>query len=151
MIDDVLLDPVTSTIYHNERRSTGANALVNTHTGTDVVAGPDWDVRTGVQEYGGAAAIIYDGNIYFSNIKDGRVYIAQEGETPHPVTPGGPSFLQPVMLAECNMDFLPLILQRALFTVSQTLLCIRNGPPSSYPYSKIIRVTRLKQSEPLCV
>jgi dipeptidyl aminopeptidase/acylaminoacyl peptidase len=40
-----------------------------------------------VQEYGGAAAIIYDGNIYFSNIKDGRIYIAHEGETPQPVTP----------------------------------------------------------------
>jgi dipeptidyl aminopeptidase/acylaminoacyl peptidase len=85
-IDDVLVDPVTSTVYHNERRSTGSNAIVNTSTGIDVVAG-DWNVRTGVQEYGGGAAIAYDGNIYFSNIKDGRVYMVKEGEVPQPVTP----------------------------------------------------------------
>ncbi|KAF7983607.1 hypothetical protein HWV62_20518 [Athelia sp. TMB] len=83
---DVLLDPVTRVTYHIEGRSSGQNALVNTISGADVVAG-DWNVRSGVHEYGGAPAIVYDGNIYFSNINDGRVYHVREGGTPEAVTP----------------------------------------------------------------
>ena len=74
-------------MYHIERRSTGLNALVNTITGIDVVAG-DWNVRTRVQEYGGGAAIAYDGHIYFSNAKDSRLYKVKEGAMPEPITPG---------------------------------------------------------------
>lgn len=74
-------------MYHIERRSTGSNALVNTSTGADVIAG-HWNVRTRVHEYGGGAAIAYDGHIYFSNAEDGRLYRVQEGATPEPITPG---------------------------------------------------------------
>ncbi|KII84782.1 hypothetical protein PLICRDRAFT_45589 [Plicaturopsis crispa FD-325 SS-3] len=84
--DAVVVDRVTSTVYHVERRPTGRNAIVNTKTNIDVVAG-DWNVRTGVQEYGGGAAIASDGIIYFSNFPDGRVYKVKEGSTPEPITP----------------------------------------------------------------
>lgn len=50
-MDEVIVDPVTSTVYHTERRPSegGRNVLVNTETGLDVV-GKGWNVRTGVQE-----------------------------------------------------------------------------------------------------
>lgn len=85
------MDPVTSTIYHIESRPSdalpGRNVLVNTATGSDVV-GAGWNVRTGVHEYGGAAAIAYDGVLYFSHLTDGRVYRVSEGTQPKAVTPG---------------------------------------------------------------
>ena len=60
---------------------------MNTITGHDVVAG-DWNVGTTVHEYGGAAAIVYDGVVYFSNLKDGRVYRVRNGMQPEGVTEG---------------------------------------------------------------
>lgn len=65
----------------------------------DVISG-GWNVRTGVQEYGGGAAIVYDGSIYFSNIKDGRVYVVKKGGLPQPVTPG----MMPDVLIDCCND-----------------------------------------------
>lgn len=54
-LDEVLVDPVTSAIYHIEKRPSegGRNVLVNTKTGLDVV-GREWNVRSRVHEYGGA-------------------------------------------------------------------------------------------------
>ena len=74
-IDEVILDCSTKLPYHIERRPTegGRCVLVDDITHKDVV-GPDWNVRTGVQEYGGGAAIVKDGIVFFSNFGDGRVY-----------------------------------------------------------------------------
>ena len=84
------MDPVTSTIYHIESRPSdplpGRNVLVHTTAKKDVV-GPGWNVRTAVHEYGGAAAIAYDGVVYFSHLTDGRVYRVSEGTEPEAVTP----------------------------------------------------------------
>ncbi|KAI0085246.1 alpha/beta-hydrolase [Irpex rosettiformis] len=87
-VDEVIVDPVTSSVYHIEGRPSegGRNVLVNTEAGIDVV-GQGWNVRTGVQEYGGAAAIVYDGKAIFSNIVDGRAYIVAPGGEPKPITP----------------------------------------------------------------
>ena len=53
------------------------------------VVGKDWNVRSGVHEYGGLAATASKGVIYFSNYSDSRVYrIGADGSTPEPVTPG---------------------------------------------------------------
>ncbi|KAI0819862.1 alpha/beta-hydrolase [Trametes gibbosa] len=86
--DELLVDPVTSTIYHIERRPNddGRLVIVNTEKGKDVF-GKDWSARTSVHEYGGGPAVAYDGVIYFSNFKDGRVYRLNEGGEPEPVTP----------------------------------------------------------------
>ncbi|KZP07037.1 hypothetical protein FIBSPDRAFT_694355, partial [Athelia psychrophila] len=83
---DVLVDPLTLVTYHIESRSTGLNALVRTAADHDVVAG-EWNVRSGVHEYGGAPAIVYGGTAYFSNFADGRVYSVREGAAPEAVTP----------------------------------------------------------------
>ncbi|CDO77752.1 hypothetical protein BN946_scf184993.g15 [Trametes cinnabarina] len=86
--DEVFVDPITSTIYHIEQRPNegGRAVIVDTEKGVDVV-GKEWNVRSGVHEYGGAPAVAYDGVIYFSNFKDGRVYRTKDGSTPYPVTP----------------------------------------------------------------
>lgn len=63
--------------------------LVHTATGRDVV-GAAWNVRTAVQEYGGAPAIVHNSVAYFSHMVDGQVYrvAAEGGEEPQIVTPG---------------------------------------------------------------
>jgi hypothetical protein len=67
--------------------------LVNTKTGQDVTVGKDWNVRTGVHEYGGAPAIVHNGITYFSHYGDGRIYQVKEGGEPEAVTPGESTLL----------------------------------------------------------
>ncbi|KAF8882982.1 Alpha/Beta hydrolase protein [Infundibulicybe gibba] len=85
---DVIVDAATSTVYHIESRPSeaGRDVLVHTASGRDIV-GPGWNVRTGVQEYGGAAAV-HAGTAYFSHYKDGRLYAVNAGGgEPQAVTP----------------------------------------------------------------
>ncbi|KIP04425.1 hypothetical protein PHLGIDRAFT_93514 [Phlebiopsis gigantea 11061_1 CR5-6] len=88
-VDSIFVDPVTSTVYHIENRPTegGRNVIVKTEHGTDV-AGKEFNCRTGVIEYGGAAATAYAGVVLFSNFSDNRVYSVKDGEaSPTAVTP----------------------------------------------------------------
>src|SRR6185312_15939269 len=48
---------------------------------------PPFNARTRVHEYGGGDYIVRDGQVYFSNFSDQRVYAAIEGKTPDPITP----------------------------------------------------------------
>ncbi|KDR71917.1 hypothetical protein GALMADRAFT_143675 [Galerina marginata CBS 339.88] len=93
-IADLVVDRVTSEVYHLESRPSekGRSVLVHTASKRDVV-GPGWNVRTSVQEYGGASAIVHDGVAYFSHVDDGRIYRVRAGEDqeePEPITPGKP-------------------------------------------------------------
>uniref|UniRef100_A0A0W0FFF2 Putative alpha/beta-hydrolase n=1 Tax=Moniliophthora roreri TaxID=221103 RepID=A0A0W0FFF2_MONRR len=88
---DILVDPITSNIYHLESRPSegGRTALVDTRAQRDII-GPEWNASDSVHEYGGGAATVYDGIAYFSNIKDGRVYrvsVKDDGAAPEAVTP----------------------------------------------------------------
>ncbi|CAL1702735.1 unnamed protein product [Somion occarium] len=87
-VDNVIVDPITSTVYHVEKRPSegGRSVLVRTEESVDVI-GKEFNCRTGVHEYGGAAATVCDGVIYFSNFSDGRVYKLKEGDKPEPITP----------------------------------------------------------------
>ncbi|KAG9225461.1 hypothetical protein CCMSSC00406_0002964 [Pleurotus cornucopiae] len=94
-IAELLVDPITNKIYHVESRpaEAGRNVLVETETGRELV-GKEWNVRTGVHEYGGGSAIVYGGVAYFSYYGDGRVYtvdVGSEGATPEAVTPDSKS------------------------------------------------------------
>jgi hypothetical protein len=94
-IVDVIVDPVTSEVYHIESRPSekGRCVLVHTESDRDIV-GVDWNVRTAVQEYGGAAAIVHDSLAYFSHVVDGRIYrvrVGGESAEPEPITPGAPN------------------------------------------------------------
>ncbi|KAI0925300.1 hypothetical protein AcV7_005576 [Taiwanofungus camphoratus] len=87
-VEEVFVDPITSTVYHIEARPSegGRSVIVKTEEGSDVV-GKEWNTRTGVQEYGGAPAIAYNGVVYFSNYVDSRVYMVRSGGQPEPITP----------------------------------------------------------------
>ncbi|PPQ74706.1 hypothetical protein CVT26_007557 [Gymnopilus dilepis] len=91
-IGDVIVDRATSEVYHLESRPSekGRVVLVHTASNRDIV-GPGWNVRTGVHEYGGAAAIVHNGIAYFSHMADGRVYRVrlQDENEPEPITPEG--------------------------------------------------------------
>ena len=49
-----------------------------------------WDARTQVHEYGGAASVVVNNILYFSHIKDHRVYKTVKGGNPVPITSGEP-------------------------------------------------------------
>ncbi|KAJ7207938.1 Alpha/Beta hydrolase protein [Mycena pura] len=87
---EIVVDSVTATVYHVESRPSegGRCVLVESNTGRDIV-GAQWNVRTGVQEYGGAPAIVHAGVAYFSHFADSRVYSVEveEGSQPRAVTP----------------------------------------------------------------
>ncbi|KAJ7485135.1 Alpha/Beta hydrolase protein [Mycena galericulata] len=88
---DVVVDPITSQVYHIEKRPAegGRNTLLNTATDSEVTGG-DWDVKTTVNGYGGAPAIVYDNVVYFSHVRDGRVYrldLSEANNAPDAITP----------------------------------------------------------------
>ncbi|KAF7329062.1 Peptidase-S9 domain-containing protein [Mycena kentingensis (nom. inval.)] len=85
---EVVVDSGSGKVYHLEGRPSegGRNVLVASETGQDAV-GKEWNVRSGVHEYGGAPAVVHNGVIYFSHIGDGRVYMQTVGGEALPVTP----------------------------------------------------------------
>ena len=54
----------------------------------DITPAP-FSARTRVHEYGGGAALVYDGAIFFSNFADQRLYRQEGAEAPVPLTPEG--------------------------------------------------------------
>ena len=69
----------------------GRNVIVqlagpNGHAGTVDVTPEGYNVRNRVHEYGGAAYVVKDGVVYFSNFSDQRIYRHTIGEQPDPVT-----------------------------------------------------------------
>jgi len=50
---------------------------------------PPWNARTRVHEYGGGAAAVAGGTVYFSNWEDQRIYRLDPGGQPRPITPEG--------------------------------------------------------------
>ena len=53
---------------------------------TDVTPSP-FNARTRVHEYGGAAFVVRDSTVYFSNFADQRLYRQTSGSDPQPITP----------------------------------------------------------------
>ncbi|KAG9315056.1 Alpha/Beta hydrolase protein [Chiua virens] len=92
---DLFVDSVNNNIYHIEPRSedNARYVIVDTLSQRDVLPSP-YSARTGVQEYGGAAAVAYGGTLYFSNSADNRVYSikAVGNAQPEPVTPDNPKY-----------------------------------------------------------
>lgn len=84
----IFVDPVTKDIYYIELRASedGRCVLMNNKTQKEVF-GKDFNARTRVHEYGGGAAIAYNGTVYSSNFTDFRLYAAKDGNI-KPITPG---------------------------------------------------------------
>ena len=51
---------------------------------------PEFNARTRAHEYGGGAFCVAEGNIFFCNDADQKIYRQLEGEKPKPITPEGP-------------------------------------------------------------
>jgi dipeptidyl aminopeptidase/acylaminoacyl peptidase len=82
-------------IYWTESRpgEGGRNVLVKKDGGD--VTPPPFNVRTRVHEYGGGAASVHQGAVWFSHFADQRLYRLEPGGVPQPLTPepaGGASF-----------------------------------------------------------
>lgn len=109
-VEDIFLDPITSKVYFAQKRPEesqynrllymslhwylsidGRSAIVDASDRKDVFSG-EWDARTKVHEYGGAAAVVFGDIIYFSHFADDRVYKTVKGGTPVPITPGSYNF-----------------------------------------------------------
>ncbi|KAG9315059.1 alpha beta-hydrolase [Chiua virens] len=92
---DLFVDPTNNNIYHIEPRpkESARYVIVDTLSQRDVLPSP-YSARTGVQEYGGAAAVAHGGTLYFSNSADNRVYSVKAvgNAQPEPVTPDNPKY-----------------------------------------------------------
>lgn len=79
------------TIYWMEGRprEQGRNVLVRHRPGSTPldITPPGFNARTRVHEYGGGAAVVRDGSVYFSNMADQRLYRHAPAGEPVPLTP----------------------------------------------------------------
>jgi dipeptidyl aminopeptidase/acylaminoacyl peptidase len=81
-------------IYWIEGRPNEAGRSVLVRRGADGsisdVVPPGFNVRSRVHEYGGGAYVVDEGDVYFSNFADQRIYkIFREAGEPTPITPEG--------------------------------------------------------------
>lgn len=90
---DVVMDG--DTVYWSEMRPTesGRYVIVNGKTLKDVLP-PEFNARTRVHEYGGAAFTVHQGTIFFTNFQDQRLYKIQTNQKPVPLTSEGIRFAQ---------------------------------------------------------
>lgn len=59
---------------------------------------PPFNARTRVHEYGGRNIVVDGDNVYFSNFRDQRIYVVEDGGAPRPVTAEAPlRFADPVV------------------------------------------------------
>jgi dipeptidyl aminopeptidase/acylaminoacyl peptidase len=90
-LDQIQLDG--DNVYWLEGRASegGRNVIVKlTPAGPVDVSATEFNVRTRVHEYGGAAYTVHKGAIYFSNYSDQRIYRQAPGEAPVAMTEPGP-------------------------------------------------------------
>ncbi|KAL0575149.1 hypothetical protein V5O48_006826 [Marasmius crinis-equi] len=89
--EDIILDQANSKVYYAQKRPEegGRSAIVAAEDRQDLFDG-SWDARTQVHEYGGAAAVVFESVLYFSNFTDKRVYKCEKGGKPVAVTPDKP-------------------------------------------------------------
>jgi dipeptidyl aminopeptidase/acylaminoacyl peptidase len=90
-LGDILIDGAD--IYWIEGRPSegGRNVVVRRGAGgttSDITPAP-FSVRTRVHEYGGGAALVHRGLVFFSNFADQRLYRQANGGAPEPLTPEG--------------------------------------------------------------
>ena len=97
IVSDVvkLAEPVLDgrDIYWTELRPTEGGRIVivkrSPDGATTDITPPGFNVRTRVHEYGGAAFVVREGDVWFSNFDDQRLYHQAAGSDPVPVTPEG--------------------------------------------------------------
>src|SRR5713226_9297568 len=90
-LGDILIDG--GDIYWTESRPSegGRNVVVRRIPGggTEDITSAPFSARTRVHEYGGGAATVHQGAVFFSNFTDQRLYRQTAGGAPEPLTPDG--------------------------------------------------------------
>ena len=83
-------------VYWIEGRASegGRNVIVRRRPSGQIadMTPPEFNVRSRVHEYGGAAYTVDRGTIYFSNFQDQRIYRQQKDRAPVAITDAGPFF-----------------------------------------------------------
>lgn len=77
-------------IYWSELRAwdKGRTVIVRRNPDGETTVTPDgFNVRSRVHEYGGGSYFVANGNVYFSNFIDQRLYQQKPGSEPQPITP----------------------------------------------------------------
>ena len=90
-LGDILIDGANIYWVEGRPREGGRNVVVRgTPAGAieDITPAP-FSARTRVHEYGGGAATVVDGVVFFSNFADQRLYRQSRGQAPEPLTPEG--------------------------------------------------------------
>lgn len=138
-IAEIGVDPITGVLYHSESRPSekGRNAIVRTEDDTDAFD-LEWNARTGVHEYGGAAFCVHGGKVYFSDIKTGRIHRI-DGQGPVPVSPGELPLLAGSSTGLSENPGLTNLKQRTRTGAMQTLQYTSHIPSCSSPSEKTIR------------
>ncbi|KAG1880749.1 Alpha/Beta hydrolase protein [Suillus subluteus] len=132
-MSDIFVDPVTKDIYYIEQRASesGRYVILSNQTQSEVFA-KDFNARTRVHEYGGAAAIAYNGTVYSSNFADFLVYAAKDGKI-KPITPEDPKKIYryaDFCVHPVHTDLLVAILEDHTHDTPQTVrnsLCVINS------------------------
>ena len=87
-LGDILVDG--GDVYWIESRPSdgGRNVVVRRRDGgaNDITPAP-FSARTRAHEYGGGAATVHQGSVYFSNFADQRLYRQEPGQAPQPLIP----------------------------------------------------------------
>jgi dipeptidyl aminopeptidase/acylaminoacyl peptidase len=90
-LGDIIVDG--GDIYWIEGRpgEGGRNVLVRRGLDGSIedITPPPYSARTRVHEYGGGAATVHGGFVFFSNFADQRLYMQAGGSAPEPLTPEG--------------------------------------------------------------
>jgi HAD superfamily hydrolase (TIGR01549 family) len=88
-LQDVLLDGDTVHWIEGRPRERGRYVVVR-YSGSgqseDLIPF-EFNARTRVHEYGGGAALVADAKVYFTNMSDQRIYVADGGHPPQALTP----------------------------------------------------------------
>jgi dipeptidyl aminopeptidase/acylaminoacyl peptidase len=80
----------------------GRNTIMRWRAGSDpeeILPAP-WNARTRIQEYGGRSILVAQGNIWFSNFSDQRLYRLEPGKDPVALTPED----APLRYGACELD-----------------------------------------------
>ncbi|KAI0078408.1 alpha/beta-hydrolase [Panus rudis PR-1116 ss-1] len=92
-VEDIFLDPVTSKVYFAQKRpGEGNSSLIPPKSRAICAYSNAYNLLSCLHEYGGAAAVVFNDVLYFSNFDDGRVYMydlknPSEGVEPRAITP----------------------------------------------------------------
>src|SRR5260370_29636606 len=91
-LGDIMVDGGEIYWIEGRPREGGRSVVVRRAPGgaVDEITLAPFSARSRVHEYGGGAAVVQGGGVFFTNFADQRLYRQGAGEAPPPLTPGGP-------------------------------------------------------------